>query len=223
MSDAGEERGNGRGGEEGGRARRGYHHGNLREALVEAALPLIAERGPQGFTLAEVAREAGVSGAAPYRHFKGREDLIAEMARRGFDLFADLLERAWNGGEPSPISAFEKMSRAYLHFARAEPGMYIAMFESGVTVGADPALLAASDRAMEVMRRASEALVMRLPPEKRPPVQMMSYHIWALSHGVVELFARDSAGRKASISAEDLLESGAMVYLRGLGLIPGAD
>ncbi|MEE3098250.1 MAG: helix-turn-helix domain-containing protein, partial [Pseudomonadota bacterium] len=82
MSDAGEQDEAG----EGGRARRGYHHGNLREALVEAARPLIAERGPQGFTLAEVAREAGVSGAAPYRHFKGREDLIAEMARRGFDL-----------------------------------------------------------------------------------------------------------------------------------------
>lgn len=210
-------------GEDGGRARRGYHHGNLREALIEAALPLIASRGPQGFTLAEVAREAGVSNAAPYRHFKGREDLIAEMARRGFDLFADLLERAWNKGQPSPISAFEKMSRAYLHFARREPGMYIAMFESGVDVHADPALRAASDRAMGVMRAASEALVMRLPPEKRPPVQMMSYHIWALSHGVVELFARESAGQRASISPEDLLETGAMVYLRGLGLIPGDD
>lgn len=201
------------------RGKRGYHHGNLPAALVEAALPLIAERGPQGFTMAEVAREAGVSAAAPYRHFRNREELIAEMARQGFELFADLLERAWNDGEPSPLAAFEKVGRAYLAFARREPGLYIAMFESGVAQDA-PALRAAADRAMAALRRAAEALAARLPPEKRPPVQMMTYHIWAMAHGVVELFARQSAGRQASISPEDLLEAGTLVYLRGLGLIP---
>lgn len=200
--------------------RRGYHHGNLREALVEAALPLIAERGPAGFTMAEAARAAGVSAAAPYRHFRSREDLIAEIARQGFELFADLLERAWDGGRPSALSAFENVGRAYLAFARAQPGHYIAMFESGVPVVEDPALRAASDRAMGVMRAAAEALAARLPPGRRPPVQMMSYHIWAMSHGVVELFARQSAGQRASISPEDLLETGTMIYLRGLGLIP---
>lgn len=56
-------------------AKRGYHHGNLRQALVEAALELIAETGPQGFTMAEAAKRADVSAAAPYRHFTGREDL----------------------------------------------------------------------------------------------------------------------------------------------------
>ena len=201
------------------RGKRGYHHGNLREALVEAALPLIAERGPQGFTMAEVAREAGVSQAAPYRHFKGREDLIAEMARSGFELFADLLDKAWDGGQPSALSAFENVGRAYLAFARHEPGAYIAMFESGVDMS-EPSLRAASDRAMGALRRAVEALAVRLPPERRPPVQMMTYHIWAMSHGVVELFARQSAGQRASISPEDLLETGSLVYLRGLGLIP---
>jgi AcrR family transcriptional regulator len=202
-----------------GGGKRGYHHGNLREALVEAALPLIAQRGPQGFTMAEVAREAGVSNAAPYRHFKGREDLIAEMARRGFDLFADLLDGAWAHGEPSPLAAFENVGRAYLAFARKEPGYYIAMFESGVPQD-DPALRAAADRAMAALRRAVEKLAERLPPDRRPPIQMMTYHIWAMAHGVVELFARQSAGQRASISPEDLLEAGSMVYLRGLGLIP---
>ncbi|HKK37435.1 MAG TPA: TetR/AcrR family transcriptional regulator [Paracoccaceae bacterium] len=202
------------------RARRGYHHGNLREALVQAALGLIAVRGPHGFTMAEAAREAGVSAAAPYRHFRSREDLIAELARRGFELFADLLEMAWDGGRPTPLSAFENVGRAYLAFARKEPGHYVAMFESGVPVSEDPALRAASDRAMGVMRAAAEALAARLPPERRPPPQMMSYHVWAMSHGVVELFARRSSGQAASISPEDLLETGTMIYLRGLGLIP---
>ncbi|MEO0912497.1 MAG: helix-turn-helix domain-containing protein, partial [Pseudomonadota bacterium] len=69
--------------------RKAYHHGNLRQALVEATLELVVEKGPFGFTLAEAARRAGVSAAAPYRHFKGREDLIEEAALQGFEIFAD--------------------------------------------------------------------------------------------------------------------------------------
>ncbi len=205
--------------ERGGK-RRGYHHGNLREALVESACLLIAEKGPHGFTFAEVARDAGVSAAAPYRHFKSREEVIAEIARRGFDLFADLLERAWNGGQPSPLAAFENVGRAYLAFARKEPAYYIAMFEAGVSSRGDPALQAASDRAFAALSMAAEGLAMRLPPDKRPPIRMMTYHIWALAHGVVELFARDESGARAPHSPEELLETGALVYLRGLGLIP---
>jgi AcrR family transcriptional regulator len=67
-------------GSDGGR--RGYHHGNLREALIRAALELIAEKGPGGLTFAEAARAAGVSSAAPYRHFRDRDALMADVARR---------------------------------------------------------------------------------------------------------------------------------------------
>ncbi len=70
-------------------ARRGYHHGNLREALIAAALDLISKKGPGGFTFADAARAAGVSPAAPYRHFRDRDALMADIARRGFDAFAE--------------------------------------------------------------------------------------------------------------------------------------
>ena len=83
-----------------GPGRRGYHHGNLREALIESALSLIGEKGPAGFTIAEAARSAGVSPAAPYRHFRDREELMAEVARLGFERFANDLEKAWHGGQP---------------------------------------------------------------------------------------------------------------------------
>src|SRR5216110_3807183 len=76
--------------------RRGYHHGNLREALIRAALNLIAEKGPAGFTFADAARSAGVSSAAPYRHFRDRDALIADGALRGFELFTSRLDQAWN-------------------------------------------------------------------------------------------------------------------------------
>jgi len=200
--------------------RRGYHHGNLREALVRAALDLIAQKGPAGFTFADAARWAGVSSAAPYRHFRDRDALLADVARRGFELFETALRGAWDDGKPDPYRAFENTGRAYLHFARTEPAYYSAMFEAGVSLDSDPGLRDAANRALEVLRHASETLCAGMPPEKRPPALMMSLHIWALSHGIASLFARGDAGRRPlPMSPEDLLEAGVLVYLRGLGVI----
>lgn len=200
--------------------KRGYHHGNLRQALVDAALKLIVEKGPAGFTVAEAAREAGVSPAAPYRHFKGQTEILEEAAKQGYEIFSDALDRAFNDGKPDALRAFEATGQAYLSFARAHPGHYISMFESGLSLAGNSELNAAADKAMAVMTRATDALTQHLPPEKRPPPAMMSHHIWALSHGVVELFARGAPGARAPYSAEQLLESGMGIYLRGLGLIP---
>ncbi|MBV0912254.1 TetR/AcrR family transcriptional regulator [Anianabacter salinae] len=200
--------------------KRGYHHGNLRQALVEAALELIEQKGPTGFTLSEAAKQAGVTPAAVYRHFEGREDLIAEAARQGYEIFADLLEYAYDTGQPSALASFEATGRAYLAFARRHPGHYIAMFESGISIQRNADLAAVSQRAFSVLERAAATLSEGIPPGKRPPTQMVSAHIWAMSHGVVELFARGSPGTKSPFPPEDLLESGIGIYLRGLGLLP---
>ena len=204
-----------------GAARKSYHHGNLREALVRATLALIEERGPLGFTLAEAARVAGVSAAAPYRHFRGRDELIEEVAARGFAMFADRLAAAWNDGRPSGLSSFMAMGRAYIDFARQNPGFYAAMFESGVSIAGNPELARAADRAMSVLVRAAERLSEPLPPDRRPPPTMVANHVWAFSHGVVELFGRGKPGARAPYSADEMLESGTVIYLRGLGIIPG--
>src|SRR5512139_622254 len=94
---------------------RGYHHGNLKEALVRAALELIAEKGPAGFTFADAARSAGVSPAAPYRHFRDRDELLSNVARRGFEQFTTALTRAWDEGRPDTLSAFDRLGKAYLN------------------------------------------------------------------------------------------------------------
>ncbi|PZQ52327.1 MAG: TetR family transcriptional regulator [Rhodovulum sulfidophilum] len=201
--------------------RKSYHHGNLRQALVEAAIALIEAKGPLGFTLAEAARAAGVSAAAPYRHFRNREDLVEEVARQGFVIFADRLERAFADGRPSPLSAFSATGDAYLAFARGHPGYYMAMFEAGAGISGNPELAHAAGRAMDVMIRAASLLLAQLPPEKRPPPTMVANHVWALSHGVVELFARGAPGARAPYTAEEMLESGTGIYLRGLGVLPG--
>ncbi|MEM8775747.1 MAG: TetR/AcrR family transcriptional regulator [Pseudomonadota bacterium] len=200
--------------------KRGYHHGNLRQALVEAALKLIEVKGPTGFTLSEAAKQAGVTPAAVYRHFEGREDLIAEAARQGYDIFADLMQYAHDKGQPSALAAFEATGRAYLAFARRYPGHYIAMFESGVSVNRTPELAAACTRSRAVLERAADQLCRHIPADKRPPSSMFSAHIWAMSHGVVELFARNSPGSQSPYPPEELLETGIGVYLRGLGIIP---
>jgi AcrR family transcriptional regulator len=200
---------------------RGYHHGNLKEALIRAALELIAKKGPAGFTFAEAARWAGVSPAAPYRHFRDRDELLADVARRGFEEFAIALERAWNGGAPQPFAAFERLGKAYLEFARKEPAYYSAMFEAGVPHDISPELAAAGDRAFSIIRTASETLIARMPAGKRPPALMVALHVWSLSHGIASLFSRGDEGRRTlPMTPEELLEAGVLVYLRGLGLDP---
>mgnify|MGYP003640146003 FL=1 len=201
-------------------SKRGYHHGNLRQALIDAALMLIKERGPTGFTLSEAAKQAGVTPAAVYRHFDGREELISEGALQGYEIFAELMEAAYQSGQPSALKAFEATGRAYLAFARDFPGHYISMFESGISVNRSPDLAAAAQRANGILEQAASDLSQHIPAAKRPPASMFSAHIWALSHGVVELFARNSPGRASPFPAEELLESGIGIYLRGLGLVP---
>ncbi|MDC7789970.1 TetR/AcrR family transcriptional regulator [Rhodoplanes sp. TEM] len=200
---------------------RGYHHGNLKEALIRAALELIAQKGPAGFTFAEAARWAGVSPAAPYRHFRDRDELMADVARRGFEAFEQALARAWDNGRPDPSTAMDRLGKAYLAFARTESAYYSAMFEAGVRPDATPELRAAGDRAFGVLRTACEALAATLPTAVRPPGLMMALHIWSLAHGIASLFGRgDAARRSLPMTPEELLEAGVLVYLQGLGVRP---
>ena len=199
--------------------RRSYHHGNLREALVDAALDLIAEKGPAGFTFAEAARQAGVSPAAPYRHFRDRDALMADVAKRGFERFEKQLATAWDEGRPNLRQAFERVGKAYLAFARDEPAYFSAMFESGLSVSEHRELQDAGDRAFAVLRGACEALVAAMPAARRPPAMMMALHVWSLSHGIASLFARgDSARRTLPMAPEELLEAATLIYLEGLGV-----
>jgi len=198
---------------------RGYHHGNLRETLVRAALALIAEKGPAGFTFADAARWAGVSPAAPYRHFRDRDELIADVARRGFDTFEAALTRAWDDGRPNVFAAFDRLGKTYLDFAKREPAYYAAMFEAGLPLDANPAMKEAGDRAFAVLRTAAEKLVLEAPARERPPALMVALHIWSMTHGIASLFARGDAARRAlPMSPEDLLEAAFLVYLKGLGI-----
>jgi AcrR family transcriptional regulator len=200
-----------------GAKRRGYHHGNLRQALVEAALRLIHEKGPTGFTFAEAARAAGVSPAAPYRHYRDLNALMADVARRGFEEFTASLKLAWAEGRGGPKSGLHRLGTAYLAYARTQPANYAAMFEAGLCAADYPDLATASDAAFGVLREACEAVIATLPAGKRPPALMMAFHLWSLCHGMASLFARgDGARRPLPMSPEELLEAALLIYLDGL-------
>ena len=110
-----------------------YHHGNLRPALVEAAVGLAQARGPEGVVLREVARQTGVSHNAAYRHFADREELLAEVADAAMRQLAGAMTSELAGvavTEPAAraVARLRATGRAYVHFALAEPGLFEVAF-----------------------------------------------------------------------------------------------
>jgi AcrR family transcriptional regulator len=164
--------------------RRGYHHGRLKEALVEAARALVAERGEASFTLAEAAKRAGVTPAAPYRHFSDRNALLGELAKRSFDLFCQRLKGAWDDGRPDPVQAFGRMGTAYLAFSSEEPGLYHAMFGNAQTLSPEHAT--AARRSFDLLVTASQTVLSHFGADIGEARQLAN-QIWALAHGVAQL------------------------------------
>ena len=116
-----------------------YHHGDLRAALVDAAIALIAERGVRGFSLAEASRRLGVSAAAPYRHFADRDELLAAVAVRGLHMFAAMAATE-AGGAADPRQQLAAMTRAYVRFAAEERPLFDALYSAGLDKARYPSL-----------------------------------------------------------------------------------
>jgi AcrR family transcriptional regulator len=193
-------------------ARHGYHHGNLKEALIAAARKLIAEHGPQGFTLNEASRTAGVSPSAPYRHFRDRNALIEATAEEGFNLFRERLLASAEGAT-TPYDALQRMGAAYYAFALDEPGFYQAMFSSGLPAVGAP-VTEAGDRAFAVLENAVRAL-----GAQEHQVRALAIKIWAFTHGMTGLIASGSvspmeAGRLAGDAVDTLLRDSGIAIPR---------
>jgi AcrR family transcriptional regulator len=105
-----------------------YHHGDLRRALLSAALTLVAERGLDGFTLREVARRAGVSHAAPYHHFADRAALVAALVEVGFQELGTALQAAGEGWEGAPLVRLQRIGMAYVQYAVEHPTTFRLLF-----------------------------------------------------------------------------------------------
>lgn len=108
-----------------------YHHGDLRAALVDAAVELIAERGVRGFSLAEASRRVGVTVAAPYRHFADRDDLLAAVAVRALEVFTAMVA-AEASNTDAPAQRLAAMGSAYVRFAAEQRPLFETLFHAGL-------------------------------------------------------------------------------------------
>jgi AcrR family transcriptional regulator len=165
--------------------RQPYHHGNLREALLQGAVRVIAELGPAAFTLREVARRAGVSHNAPYRHFRDKDALLAAVAAEGFRE----LTRAMREAGARQSNALEKLKQsglAYVAFALRRPEHFTVMFDAPVCSSKDPEYVQASNEAFDTL----VAYIKNCQAGGQLPAgdtQERVLYAWSLVHGIAKL------------------------------------
>lgn len=165
---------------------RPYHHGDLRRAVIETALDMLAEEKGWQFTLREVARRAGVSHAAPYKHFPDKAALLAELAMIGFDRLRETLSAAKSEAPKTLRDEMAPIARAYVAFGTDNPALYRLMFsaEEGKTVGMhlNERALAVFDILLEILRRGQAAGSIR-----KRPIEGQAAAGWGLIHGMTML------------------------------------
>jgi AcrR family transcriptional regulator len=165
--------------------RRPYHHGNLREALLQGALRVIAELGPAAFTLREVARRAGVSHNAPYRHFRDKDALLAAVAAEGF---RELTRTMREAGErrSNALDKLKQSGLAYVAFALRRPEHFTVMFDAPVCSSKDPEYVQAAKEAFDTLvdyiRNCQEQGQL---PDGNTEERVL--YAWSLVHGIAKL------------------------------------
>jgi len=177
----------------------GHHHGDLRNALLRAALGLVAERGPHGFTLAEASRRAGVSVAAPYKHFADRDTLLAELATKGYREQRDRFAAAM-GDSADPVAQLAAFASAYVRFAAEEPALFDITFHAGLDKSRFPELSSAGDEVAVLLLPVAR----QLTPDPDAAFDLL-LRIAAAAHGLA-VFLRQGlfgVGRGALADTED--------------------
>ncbi|MFI2264207.1 TetR/AcrR family transcriptional regulator [Streptomyces tubercidicus] len=190
-------------------ARKSYHHGALRQALIDGAREILAERGHDQFSLNEVARRAGVSTSAPYRHFDNRDDLLSAVAAEGYAILNESLE----GAAASTAGVSERLMRlggAYVRFAHDYPDLFLTMFRGqpgGGQVGLDT---------FEVLLRAVDEAQRCGTLPSTPSAELMARSIWATLHGLAVLMLRQPHERFAMNEPPEDLAASTLSALLGL-------
>ena len=194
--------------------RRSYHHGNLKQALLAASLDLIRRAGPGAFTLREVARRAGVSHNAPYRHFRGKEELLGALAAEGFDRLTAAMTKA---AEPAsrPLDRFRLSGRGYVEFALRYPQHFAVMFEGSGRFDVYPQTQAAGERAFGTLVGNVEACQAEgvLPPGDARPFALLA---WSMVHGVAKLAISGRLPLSGTADVLDFTDAATGALWRGL-------
>jgi AcrR family transcriptional regulator len=195
-----------------------YHHGDLRAALIRAGLAILAEEGVQALSLRAAARRAGVSHAAPYRHFADKEALLAAIAEEGFNVLAAEVEAARERFPASPREQFEESGWVYVQFALAHPDHLLVMFSSLIEdPQAYPGLRDAGGHAFNVLVeivRAGQAAGIIIAGEAR----LLAVAAWTQMHGLSLLLIGHQVPRdvSAALDPEQLARTCSRLFYTGL-------
>lgn len=168
-----------------------YHHGDLRQALLDSSLALIEEEGLQGLSLREVARRAGVTHQAPYHHFKDRAAILAALADEGFVLLLASMQAEQEKAHRAPGAQLAAAGRGYVHFALAHPAHFRLMFRPELCEGAEPSLAGAAAygllvEAVTAVQQGGEA------PRREAATQIAL--CWSAVHGLASLLLDGGMG-----------------------------
>lgn len=181
-------------------AKKPYHHVNLKQNLLDAAVALIGEVGPQGFTLREVARRAGVSHNAPYRHFRDKDDLLAGVAAQGFDRLTESMTKAMAKGRTA-AERLRLAGRGYVAFALQWPRHMLVMFDTAKPAEPPPELAESAGRAFQTLLDAiADAQAEGALPKGDP--HRLAIVAWSGVHGLAKL----AIGGQVPFSAKQTLE-----------------
>jgi len=196
------------------RRRKPYHHGNLREALLDAAIRLIAEVGPTAFTLREVARRAGVSHNAPYRHFRDRDELMAAVAAQGFRELTEAMVGA-AARQSDPLDRLKRAGLGYVTFALRRPEHFTVMFDAPRSKRKHPDAAAAAEQAfgtlLDLVKGCQNAG--RLPSGDSHQLALLA---WTMVHGIAKLAI---TGRLPFPSSSDVLKFAEFVIDQSLPIV----
>lgn len=172
-------------------ARAGYHHGDLRSALVAATRELVEAKGPEQFSVADACRAASVSTAAPYRHFPDKHAMLVAVATDGMARLADQIAKATQAHDPGTVDAIAACGETYVQFAKAEPGVFRLMFGLTSEHADFPELMAEGQRCFGTV---VEQMSVRLGlSADHATVSQRAFALWTFVHGLSFLLIDEKA------------------------------
>lgn len=196
---------------------RPYHHGDLRRALLDAATRILERDGQGGLSLRAVAREAGVSSAAPYHHFKDKSELMLAIAEEGFDLMSDFIRRTTDA-DIAPLERVSAIGLAYVEFAKSHPAVYRVMYDCSRDSDAMPGKAHESkEGAFSLLKKTMIDLGVA-SPEQETDLELACIAAWCTAHGLAEMVGfRQFDALKSEIGGEKAFMAGVLSHLDTFG------
>lgn len=197
-----------------------YHHGDLARALVHAAVDLIQTGGIEALTLRGAARKAGVSVAAPYRHFESKQDLLVAVAVEGFHQFSRLLKEAVDQTEGDAFDGLTSIGKRYIAFAVENPGFIAVMFGSELSPEEYPELAQAGDEAYAHLLQTVAACHEQMGSDEN--IEVTAIMAWSMVHGYSQLLSSNKLRQRGPEGIERLTEAILINFEQGLRALAGS-